>query len=154
MYKIRALAAGSSLRTMEGMLLENRVLTVSRLLECNQCHGRWAVCLQNIGKSRFISLKAIGNDDGFSQKMKVIPVGEGARLVRASDMSFGIKVEPGEMVTPLENSPFACIYRPLLFGKKDEASKALNRKPFTYKPLPVKIVENPVVELPAHLHRT
>ena len=153
MHNIRAQKPCSSIMTMEGMLLENRVLTVSQLRLWNGCLGKWAVSLHNIGKSRFISLKAIGNEDGFTPKKQIIPLGENARLVRASDMAFGMKIERGEVVTPLENSPFACIYLPLVFDKRDAVSKVLNRPPPAFKPLPSKIVENPVVELPAHLRR-
>jgi len=153
MYKIRARATDSNIRTMEGMLLENRVMTVPALFAANRCNGtKWEVCIQASGKSRFITLKARGSN-GFSQVEQVIPIGADARQVRASDLSFGMKIEPGEVVTPLENSPFAVIYRPLLFGEKEAASKLLCGKPAAWKPFPIKIVENPVVELPVHLRR-
>ena len=152
MYKIPTRAAGLNIRTMDGMLLENRVLTVSRLKSWNNCIGKWAVSLQYAGKSSFFSLKAVGNEDGFVQKIKTIPIGENARMVRASDMAFGMKIEPGEVVTPLENSLFAVIYRPLLFDKKDAVARMLNRKPVMHKPLTPRIMEHPLAE-PAHQHR-
>ena len=152
MQKFHAQKPNSNIRTMDSMLLENRVLTVSRLKAWNNCIGKWAVSLQYVGKSNFFTLKAIGNEDGFSQKIKTIPIGENARMVRTSDMEFGMKIEPGEVVTPLEKSPFAVIYSPLLFDKKEHVARALNRKPVMHKPLTPRIVEHPLAE-PAHQHR-
>ena len=146
MYNVRAQKPDSNIRTMEGMRLENRLLAVPQLKAWNKCIGKWAVSLQYAGKSSFFSLKAVGNEDGFSQKIKTIPIGENARLVRASDMDFGMEIKPGEVVTPLENSLFAVIYRPLLFGRKEEVARALNRKPVMHKPLTPRIVEYPIAE--------
>ena len=152
MYNIRAQKPDSNIRTMEGMRLENRVHTMPQLLAWNKCSGKWAACLQINRQSSFFSLKAIGNEDGFIQKIKTIPIGENARQVRTSDMEFGMKIEPGEVVTPLEKSPFAVIYSPLLFDKKEHVARALNRKPVMHKPLTPRIVEHPLAE-PAHQHR-
>ena len=146
MYNIRAQKPDSNIRTMEGMRLENRVHTMPQLLAWNKCSGKWAACLQINRQSSFFSLKAIGNEDGFIQKIKTIPIGENARQVRTSDMEFGMKIEPGEVVTPLENSQFSYIYRPLRLGKREEVSKLLNRQAYTHKPLTPKIVEHPAVE--------
>ena len=126
MYKIRARAADFGIRTMEGMLLENRVRTVPQLLNVNKCNGaKWEICLRRFGEYNIFALKARGGN-GFSQDERYIAVGERARQELSSRLILGIPFEPGEVVTPVPNSPFLFVYSPLLFDKRDAVSVILN----------------------------